>query len=100
MTVYYFVGKYADVGHRDKAAGVEKGRGYPVFSTYNKDDKNQKHANAWFVFEVDAINWANYKNAQQPKFKEKKVAPYKVRGDRFPEHYAFMRRSDKALDEL
>ncbi len=71
MNCYYFVGKYDEVGHDEKASGIEKGRAYPVFSTYNRADKNQKHTNAWFVYEVDAIKWAQYKNEQQPALEEK-----------------------------
>jgi len=60
--VFYFVGKYAEVGHDEKAAGIKRGRSYPVFSTYNKLDLAQKHTNAWFISEKDAIEWAKFKN--------------------------------------
>ena len=59
---FYFVGRYADVGHEEKEAGIERGRAYPVFSTYNKNNPDEKHTNAWFVSESDAIEWAKYKN--------------------------------------
>ncbi len=62
IKAFYFVGKYADVGHDEKAAGIERGRAYPVFITYNKVDPNQKHTYAWFVCEEDAIEHANFKN--------------------------------------
>ncbi len=59
---FYFVGKYGDVGHDEKAAGVVRGRAYPVFITYNKDNPNQKHTYAWFVCEADAVEHAKFKN--------------------------------------
>ena len=61
---FYFVGKYGEVGHEEKAAGKNDGdgRGYPVFSTYDQNNPNQKHTNAWFVFESDAIEWAKKMN--------------------------------------
>lgn len=59
---FYFVGKYAEVGHDEKAAGIERGRAYPVFSTYDRSNPDQKHTNAWFVSEADAIEWAEFQN--------------------------------------
>ena len=69
--IFYFVGEYADVGHDEKEAGIERGGAYPVFSTYNKSDQNQKHTNAWFVYESDAVEWAKFKNGMcNPTTKE------------------------------
>ena len=38
---FYFVGKYGEVGHEEKAAGIERGRAYPVFTTYNRSQPEQ-----------------------------------------------------------
>ena len=64
MNAFYFVGKYGEVGHQEKSAGKSNGKGhaYPVFSTYNKNNKEEKHTNAWFIHESDAIDWTNYMN--------------------------------------
>ena len=61
---FYFDGKYDEVGHDEKAAGVERGRAYPVFITYNKEQPEQKHTHSWFVCEEDAIEYAKFKNTQ------------------------------------
>lgn len=64
MGPFYFVGKYGEVGHNEKQAGMKdgEGRAYPVFSTYNRDNPNEKHTNAWFVCEAHAIEWADMMN--------------------------------------
>ncbi|MBL4783603.1 MAG: hypothetical protein JKX92_15330 [Porticoccaceae bacterium] len=62
MKPFYFVGKYGDVGHDEKAAGRKNGRAYPVFSTYNRKNTEEKHTNAWFVIESEAVEWAKFKN--------------------------------------
>jgi len=62
---FYFVGRYAETGHEEKAAGVERGRAYPVFITYNKDNPDEKHTHSWFIFECDAISYAKFKNAHR-----------------------------------
>jgi hypothetical protein len=63
-SAHYFVGKYGDVGHEEKAAGKADGdgRAYPVFSTYNRSNPDERHVNAWFIHESDAIAWADMKN--------------------------------------
>ena len=58
----HFIGKYMESGHDEIAANAKPNRGYPVFSTYNKNNPDEKHTNAWIVFEEDAIEWANMKN--------------------------------------
>ena len=66
-SAFYFVGRYAEVGHDEKAAGIEQGRTYPVFITYNRKQPEQKHTHAWFVCEEDAIEHAKLKNAHNNK---------------------------------
>lgn len=59
---FFFVGKYDEVGHEEKAAGIERGRSYPVFVTYNKNQPEQKHTYAWFICRADAEEYAKFKN--------------------------------------
>lgn len=61
---FYFVGSYGDIGHDEKSAGKEDGQGraYPVFSTYNTANPDEKHTNAWFICKDDADEWASSKN--------------------------------------
>ena len=60
---FYFVGNFGELGHENIAAGQTKPiSGYPVFSTYNRENKNEKHNEARFVHDGDAIQWAEIKN--------------------------------------
>lgn len=61
---FYFVGKYEEVGHDEKELGITKGRSYPVFLTFNKDQPEQKHTCAWFIHSQDAIDFAYCKNKE------------------------------------
>ena len=63
---YYFVGNFGELGHENIAAGQTKPiSGYPVFSTYTKENPNEKHNQARFVHCFDAIQWAEMKNNLQ-----------------------------------
>ena len=57
---HYFVGSYGQAPH-DAPEGYWS-RGYPVFSTYNKENPEERHSEACFVSERDAKEWADIKN--------------------------------------
>ena len=77
INAFYFVGKYGDVGHDEKAAGIERGRAYPVFTTYDRSNPKQKHTCAWFVHEDDAVRFAEHKN-YETSVKKVQESPDKV----------------------
>lgn len=63
---FYFVGNFGERGHEDIAANqTEPLFGYPVFTTYNKENPNEKHNQARFIHVDDAIQWAEMKNSFQ-----------------------------------
>ena len=57
---YYFVGEYGQAPHYAPPEYVSSG--YPVFSTYNKENPKERHSQAIFVHREDAGSWAEHKN--------------------------------------
>ena len=60
--LFYFVGKFGEVGHEDAGAGKEFIAGYPVFFTYDKSNKRERHNSARFVHSDDAKKWTEIMN--------------------------------------